>query len=73
MEQAGDTPDYKQGAIGGDVAASAIANTYYPASNRGVLVATQGVLMTTSGRMVNSLIQEFLLRRLRPGMRDRAD
>jgi hypothetical protein len=62
-------PNYSS--VGGDVAASAIANTYYPSADRGAGVAAQSFLITTSGRMVNSIIQEFLLRRLTPGARMR--
>jgi hypothetical protein len=61
-------PNYSS--LGGDLAASAIANTYYPASDRGAGVAAQSFLITTSGRMVNSIIQEFVLRKLTPAARN---
>lgn len=57
--------------VGGDLAASAISNLYYPESSRGMGLVFDNFLLTTSGRMVNSVIQEFLLRRLTPGARHR--
>ena len=49
--------------IGGDLAAGAIAETYYPESNRGPGLVFQSALITTTGRMANAVIQEFFLRR----------
>jgi hypothetical protein len=49
--------------IGGDLSAGAIANIYYPPSNRGASVVFENALITTGGRMVNGLVQEFILRR----------
>ena len=54
-------PNYSS--IGGDLASGAIANLYYPASNRGVRLVFGNALITTGGRMVNGLVQEFLLRK----------
>ena len=62
-------PNYSS--IGGDLATGAIANAYYPSSNRGPGLVFQGALISTGGRMVNDLIQEFILRRLTPGARGR--
>jgi hypothetical protein len=62
-------PNYSS--IGGDLTASAISNTYYPETSRGSGLIFQNFLVTTSGRMVNSVIQEFLLRRLTPRRRNR--
>ena len=62
-------PNYSS--IGGDLATGAIANAYYPSSNRGPGLVFQGTLISTGGRMVNDLIQEFILRRLTPGARGR--
>lgn len=53
--------------IGGDLAAGAIAESYYPRSNRGPGLVFQSTLITTTGRMANAVIQEFLLRRFTPG------
>ncbi len=54
-------PNYSS--VGGDLASGAIANLYYPASNRGVSLVFGNALITTGGRMVNGLVQEFLLRK----------
>jgi outer membrane receptor protein involved in Fe transport len=54
-------PNYSS--VGGDLASGAIANAYYPASNRGVRLVFGNALITTGGRMVNGLVQEFFLRR----------
>jgi hypothetical protein len=57
--------------IGGDLATGAISNTYYPATNRGPALVFEGTLISTGGRMVNGMIQEFILRRLTPSARNR--
>jgi hypothetical protein len=54
-------PNYSS--VGGDLASGAIANLYYPASNRGVRLVFGNALITTGGRMVNGLVQEFFLRK----------
>ncbi len=58
-------PNYSS--VGGDLASSAISNAYYPDTNRGPRLAFENALTNTGGRMVNSLIQEFVLRRFTPG------
>ena len=62
-------PNYSS--LGGDLASGAISNLYYPESNRGVDLLFRGFLMTTGIRTVNSLVQEFLLRKLTPSARTR--
>ena len=52
-------PNYSS--IGGDLATGAISNAYYPATNRGPGLVFENALISTGGRMVNSLIQEFIL------------
>jgi hypothetical protein len=47
--------------IGGDLASSAISNTYYPSSNRGAGLMFENVLIDTGERTVSSLVQEFVL------------
>ena len=47
--------------IGGDLASSAISNTYYPSSNRGAGLLFENVLIDTGERTVSSLVQEFVL------------
>lgn len=50
--------------IGGDLASAALANIYYPSSDRGphLFLANWGVQM--GARVANNLVQEFILRRL---------
>lgn len=60
-------PNYSS--IGGDLASGAISNLYYPQSNRGVEQVFKGFFITTSVRTVNTVIQEFLLRRFTPSAR----
>jgi hypothetical protein len=57
-------PNYSS--MGGDLISSAISNTYYPASNRGVAFTFEGFAIGTGSREVSSVLQEFLLRRLTP-------
>jgi hypothetical protein len=49
--------------MGGDLIASSLANLYYPDSNRGpgLVFSTFGI--NSGARIVNSLIQEFVLRK----------
>ncbi|MGA8728443.1 MAG: carboxypeptidase-like regulatory domain-containing protein [Terracidiphilus sp.] len=63
-------PNYSS--VGGDLAAGAISNTYYPQSNRGAGIVFENALITTGGRMANGLVQEFILRRFTPSARDQA-
>ena len=55
-------PNYSS--VGGDLASGAISNLYYPESNRGLGLVFGNALITTGGRMLNGLIQEFVLRKL---------
>ena len=64
-------PNYST--IGGDLASAAIANAYYPASNRGVGLFLGNFLIATGQRAAANLAQEFILRRVthkakQPGM-----
>ena len=61
-------PNYSS--IGGDLATGAISNIYYPTGNRGPGLVFKGALISTGGRMVNGLIQEFILRRFTPSARN---
>ncbi|HUB00723.1 MAG TPA: carboxypeptidase-like regulatory domain-containing protein [Terracidiphilus sp.] len=60
-------PNYSS--VGGDLASSAISNLYYPKSNRGVGLVFANTGINTGERMVSTLIQEFVLRRLTPSAR----
>jgi len=76
LDQAGNTPDYQQGAKGygqrfGAVAADGfsdimIQNTFYPQSNRCAGLVFGHFALDTAERAVSSLAQEFLFRRLTP-------
>jgi hypothetical protein len=57
-------PNYSS--LGGDLAASALENAYYPESNRGAGLVFGHFALDTAERVVSSLAQEFLLRRLTP-------
>jgi hypothetical protein len=62
-------PNYST--IGGELASGAISNSYYPVSNRGPGLVFETSLISTGGRMVDGIIQEFILRRFTPGTRKR--
>jgi hypothetical protein len=57
-------PNYST--IGGDLASAAIANAYYPPSNRGLGLFFGNFFINTSQRAAANLAQEFILRRLTP-------
>ena len=63
-------PNYSN--VGGDLAAGAISNIYYPQSNRGAGIVFENALITAGGRMANGLVQEFILRRFTSGAKDQA-
>ena len=62
-------PNYSS--LGGDLISGAISNIYYPETNRGVGLVFEGFFVTTAVRTVNSIIQEFLLRKLTPSARQK--
>jgi hypothetical protein len=64
-------PNYSS--VGGDLISGAISNAYYPETNRGAKLVFVNAGITTGGRMVNGVVQEFLLRRFTPGAHDRAE
>jgi Carboxypeptidase regulatory-like domain len=57
-------PNYSS--MGGDLAAGAISNIYYPATNRGPNLVFENALITSGARVVDSLVQEFVLRKFTP-------
>jgi hypothetical protein len=57
-------PNYSS--MGGDLISSALSNTYYPASNRGLAFTFQNVGISTAERSLSSVVQEFVLRKLTP-------
>ena len=54
-------PNYSS--LGGDLASSALANTYYPQSNRGVGLVFGTFAIGTAERMLSGIAQEFILPR----------
>ena len=52
--------------LGGDLASSALAETYYPESNRGPGLVFGNFAIGTGERMLSAVLQEFVLRRLTP-------
>jgi len=55
-------PNYSS--LGGDLASAALANAYYPSSDRGVGITFQNFAISTGSRMAATMFQEFLLRKL---------
>jgi len=62
-------PNYS--GLGGYLASGAIANAYYPASNRGVGLVFSTFGVDIAADMANGLIQEFLLKKLTPSAKNR--
>ncbi len=48
----------------GSLASGAVANAYYPSQDRGVGLVVKSALIGTAGRMINGVVQEFVLRKL---------
>jgi hypothetical protein len=55
-------PNYST--LGGDLTTAALANAYYPASNRGVGLFFGNFLIATGQRALANVAQEFILRRI---------
>ena len=64
-------PNYSS--VGGDIISGAISNAYYPRSNRGASLVFVNAGLTTGGRMVDDVVQEFLLKKLTPSARNHAN
>jgi hypothetical protein len=62
-------PNYST--IGGDIASSGISMLYYPKSDRGGVQVVENVLTSTAERTVSTIIQEFVLRKLTSGPKNR--
>ena len=52
--------------MGGDLAAAALMNTYYPQSNRGAGLVLGQFTINTAERELSGVVQEFVLRKLTP-------
>ena len=59
-------PQVNVSSLGGDLASSALSNTYYPDSNRGPGLVFGNFAIGTAERMLSGVMQEFVLRRLTP-------
>jgi hypothetical protein len=59
-------PNYSS--LGGDLAASALMETYYPQSNRGPGLVFGQFTINTAERELSAVVQEFVLRKLTPGV-----
>jgi len=62
-------PQINFSSLGGDLASSALAETYYPESNRGPGLVFGNFAIGTGERMLSAVVQEFVLRRLTPAAR----
>jgi len=62
-------PNYSS--VGGDLGSSALSNLYYPPSNRGTVLVFENFALTTSERLLSSLLQEFVLGKLTARRKDR--
>jgi hypothetical protein len=59
-------PQANLSSLGGNLASSALSNTYYPNSNRGPGLVFGNFAIGTAERMLSGVIQEFVLRKLTP-------
>ena len=59
-------PQFNFSSLGGDLAASALTETYYPDSNRGPNLVFGNFAIGTGERMLRAVLQEFVLRRFTP-------
>jgi hypothetical protein len=62
-------PNYSS--LGGYLASGAIANAYYPESNRGFGLVLNTFAVNFSANIANSVLQEFVLRKLTPSAKGR--
>ncbi len=62
-------PNYSS--LGGYLASGAIANAYYPSSNRGPGLVFSTAFTDIAANMANGLLQEFVLRKLTPSAKSR--
>ena len=62
-------PQVNVSTLGGDLAASALTQAYFPDSNRGARFVLGDFGIDTGERMLSSVIQEFVLRKLTRGAR----
>jgi hypothetical protein len=56
--------------MGGDLISGAVSNAYYPESNRGPSLVFTGFAISTGERVVSTVIQEFIIKKLTPGAKE---
>jgi len=56
--------------MGGDLISGAVSNAYYPESNRGPSLVFTGFALSTGERVVSTVIQEFIIKKLTPGAKE---
>ncbi|MFC6646987.1 carboxypeptidase-like regulatory domain-containing protein [Granulicella cerasi] len=59
--------EFNISSIGGDLISGAASNIYYPPSDRGVSLTFTTAAVITGGRMLNTLLQEFVLAKYTSG------
>jgi hypothetical protein len=64
-------PNYSS--LGGYLASGAIANAYYPTSNRGPGLVLSTAFTDIAANMANGLLQEFVLRKFTPSAKSRRE
>jgi hypothetical protein len=64
-------PNYSS--LGGYLASGAIANAYYPTSNRGPGLVLSTTFTDIAANMANGLLQEFVLRKFTPSAKSRRE
>jgi len=57
--------------MGGDLISSSISNAYYPSSNRGAGLVFEGFAVSTGSRVVSTVVQEFVIKKLTPAAKNR--
>lgn len=62
---------FNYSSLGGYLASGAIANAYYPESNRGVGLVFSTFGVEVAADMASSILQEFVLRKLTPSVKNR--
>lgn len=65
-------PQVNFSSLGGDLASSALSNTYYPESNRGPRLIFGNCAIGTAERMLSGVMQEFVLRRFTPSAKSKS-
>ena len=65
-------PQVNFSSLGGNLASSALSNTYYPNSNRGPGLVFGNFAIGTAERMLSGVIQEFVLRKLTPAAKSKS-